>query len=75
MDLCENVCRRCMYWELFIYECFLLIVVGYVIMLFLFLEGLLIGDDSIFIYVEVGFNCIISMFCILDDCFLDLWNF
>lgn len=70
----ENARRRRMYWELFIHERFLSIAAGHATTLPPLPEGPPTGDDSIPIHVEVGFNRIISMFCILDDRFLDLWN-
>ncbi|KAK0388331.1 hypothetical protein NLU13_4576 [Sarocladium strictum] len=70
----ENARRTRMYWELFIHERFLAIAAGYPTVLPALPEGPPTGDDSIPIHVEVGFNRIISMFCILDDRFLDLWS-
>ncbi|KAH8178826.1 fungal zn(2)-Cys(6) binuclear cluster domain-containing protein [Sarocladium implicatum] len=70
----ENA-RRCrMYWELFIHERFFTIAAGYPSVLQPLPCGLPTGDDSIPFHVESGFNRIISLFCVLDARFLELWT-
>lgn len=63
-----------MYWELFIHERFFTIAAGYPSVLQPLPCGLPTGDDSIPTHVEAGFNRIISLFCVLDDRFLELWS-
>lgn len=63
-----------LYWELFIHERFISITAGHPTILQPLPGGPPTGDDSIPVHVEAGFNRIISLFCILDHRFLDLWK-
>ncbi|CAM1508692.1 Fc.00g055400.m01.CDS01 [Cosmosporella sp. VM-42] len=67
-------CYQRLYWEAFIHERFMTIISGHPSILPPLATGFPFADSSVPSHVDLGFNRLIRLFCIMDDAFLTYWN-
>ncbi|KAH7129070.1 hypothetical protein EDB81DRAFT_697120 [Dactylonectria macrodidyma] len=73
-DTTGNARRHRIHWEMYMHERFLSLVAGFPSSLPALSTGLAFIDSTIPPYIETGFNCLVRLFCIVDDTFLTNWT-
>ncbi|KAH7160389.1 hypothetical protein B0J13DRAFT_541066 [Dactylonectria estremocensis] len=74
LDATDNARRHRIHWEMYMHERFLSLVAGFPSILPALSADLALTDSTIPPYIETGFNCLVRLFCIVDDTFLTNWT-